>query len=125
MPANLKKVIQALNNCTKEVPECINVDNYIEKEIFIHYQMVLGQISKVLVEKELSNQVLKNICNNVDTLILEMIDLDMLKASLIIAILADIVIELEELLVEYEEFEAAVNFRNLNDFKNKNFIIKK
>ena len=121
MPNNLKRVKNALNNYTQEVPECLDVSNFLEKEMFIDYQLVLGQIAKLLTERKLTSNTIKTLSDNIDHIILAMIDLEASKAVLLIDLLGEVINELEILLVEEEEYESALNLKNLNDFKNKVF----
>jgi hypothetical protein len=125
MSFNLGKVKNALNSYTQECPECLNLKDYSDKEMFVDYQLILGQIAKLLTERKLSKNTIQNISDNIDNIILAMLDLNASQTCLLLDVLGEVIQELEELLVENEEYESAQNLKNLNDFKNKVFPITK
>jgi len=124
MPNNLLYVKKALGRCTQTCPEFLDLDSYLDKELFISYQLVLGQVNKLITSDKLSKNVIKTISDNIDHIILSMLDIEAGKTVACIDRLGEIIVELEELLLEYEEYECLVNVRELNDFKNKTFNLK-
>jgi len=123
MVDNLSNVRKALHSCLSEQPDFLNINTYIDKELWVDIQLVGGQLLKLLTKNTLTPRQISNISDNIDNIILGMLDIDAPKAVHCIDFLGEIVVELETLLVEYEEYEVCVNLRNLNSYKNKTFPI--